>query len=151
MDSWTLSVASCNQGRVLYSGPTADDKDEDNVPVPADRCPTVEGLGFKNGCPLYERALTLAYEKHPTRFVGRLGTTDPGRELRSNMPVTVWRVRSGTDQQIGKDVTGTDGTYTVAEHAKTGSLLRNNARHPRPDRWSGPRGDVTGSTSTTGN
>lgn len=120
LDSWSLSVDSCNQAKILYNGLTANDKDEDNVSIPTDRCPAVDGQGFANGCPLYDRALTIRYKKRVARFVGRLGTTDPGHRLRRNMPVTVWRVRPGPDQRIGKDLTSAYGRYAIARHAKPG-------------------------------
>jgi hypothetical protein len=120
LDSWSLSLDSCNQAKVLYNGLTANDKDEDNVPIPTDRCPAVEGNGFANGCPLYDRALTISYKKRAGRFVGRLGATDPGHRLRRGMPVTVWRARPGPDRRIGKDLTGAYGRYAVARRAKPG-------------------------------
>ncbi len=120
LSSWSLSVDSCNQGKILYNGLTANDRDEDNVPIPTDRCPAVDGNGFANGCPLYDRALTIAYKKRAGRFVGRLGATDPGHRLRRGMPVTVWRVRPGPDRRIGKDLTNAHGRYVVAKRAKPG-------------------------------
>jgi hypothetical protein len=120
LDSWSLSVDSCNQAKVLYNGLTSNDRDEDNVPIPTDRCPAVDGQGFSNGCPLYDRALTIAYKKRAGRFVGRLGTTDPRHRLRSNMPVTIWRARPGPDRRIGKDLTGSRGRYAVAKRVRPG-------------------------------
>ena len=120
LESWSLSVDSCNQAKILYNGLTANDKDEDNVPIPTDRCPAVDGRGFSNGCPLYDRALTVAFKKRAGRFVGRLGTTDPNHRLRRGMPVTVWRVRPGHDRRIGKDLTSAYGRFAIAKRAKPG-------------------------------
>jgi hypothetical protein len=120
LNSWSLSVDSCNQAKILYNGLTANDRDEDNVPVPTDRCPAVDGNGFANGCPLYDRALTITYKKRAGRFVGRLGATDPGHRLRRGMPVTVWRARPGPDRRVGKDLTNAYGRYVVARHVKPG-------------------------------
>jgi len=120
LHSWSLSVDSCNRAKILYNGLTANDRDEDNVPLPTDRCPTVDGQGFANGCPLYDRALTITYKKRAGRFVGRLGSTDPAHRLRRNMPVTVWRARPGPDRRIGKDLTNVRGRYVVAKRAKPG-------------------------------
>ena len=120
LSSWSLSVDSCNQAKILYNGLTANDRDEDNVPIPTDRCPVVDGNGFANGCPLYDRALTITYKKRAGRFVGRLGATDPGHRLRRGMPVTVWRVRPGPDRRIGKDLTNAYGRYAVTKRAKPG-------------------------------
>ena len=140
--SWSLSVDSCNQAKVLYNGLTANDRDEDNVPIPTDRCPAVDGNGFANGCPLYDRALTIAYKKRAGRFVGRLGATDPGHRLRRGMPVTVWRVqartrptdRQGSHQRV-RQVRGHE-----AREAR--SLLRDGARDPDPQRGGGPQRDL---------
>jgi hypothetical protein len=120
LDSWSLSVDSCNQAMVLYNGLTANDRDEDNVPIPTDRCPALNGVGFSNGCPLYDRALTIAYKKRGGRFVGRLGTTDPHHRLRRGMPVTVWRARPGRDRRIGKDLTNAFGRYVVSKRVRPG-------------------------------
>ena len=120
LSSWSLSVDSCNQAKILYNGLTANDRDEDNVPIPTDRCPGVDGNGFANGCPLYDRALTISYKKRAGRFVGRLGATDPGHRLRRGMPVTVWRVRPGPDRRVGKDLTNAFGRYSVAKRVKPG-------------------------------
>jgi hypothetical protein len=118
VSSWTLSLDSCNNGKILYNGPTEADQDGDNVPASDDQCPTVDGTGFANGCPLYDRALTISY--HKSRFQGRLGTTDPGRALRADTPVSVWQVRNGSDKLVGKDVNSPKGNYELARHAKAG-------------------------------
>lgn len=123
LSSWTLSLDSCNHGDILYNGPAEEDTDHDNVPATEDRCPSVDGTGFANGCPLYGRALTVSY--HSDRFEGRLATTDPGRELRKDLPVSVWQVRTGSDRLVGKDVTDSNGAYTLAGHVNPGLYYAN--------------------------
>lgn len=71
LSSWTTVAASCDSDTLLYNGPTEADLDADHVATPTDLCPSVQAFRA-NGCPLFDRTLTLTAKYGPKRVVGRL-------------------------------------------------------------------------------
>jgi hypothetical protein len=113
---WSAVAESCNAGNLLYSGITTDDNDRDFVPVPRDKCPNLRATTL-NGCPA--RTLTIAYDGPRQRFIGWL-VAKGFPSLYSHRVVTLWRVRPGPDQRIGRVRTTTRGNYALAFARRAG-------------------------------
>ena len=111
LSSWTMVAKSCDSSTLLYNGPTAADLDEDYLATPADLCPALKAFR-SNGCPLWDRTLTLKTRHAPKRVVGRLYAAGHPT-LYAGRTVTVWRVRPGPDRKIATRTTSSLGTFKV--------------------------------------
>jgi len=108
--SWTTVLKSCQSGKFLYNGPTAQDGDRDFVPALKDACPTLQAF-TKNGCPTIARTLTLKSQK---KFKLRGKLKAPGHtRFAKQRKVIIWKVRTGKkDQRVATIKTNRQGVFT---------------------------------------
>jgi len=116
--AWTLVVDGCNTGNILYNLRTARDTDKDLVPTPQDRCRTLKAAR-PNGCPLRSRSLTIAYDGQDDEFFGWL-FAEGYPKLYKGRTVSIWKVRPGADQKVGKATTSNSGFYDLSWNGQRG-------------------------------
>lgn len=106
----TLTYASC-------------DFDADGVEDHRDSCLGVDAH-TATGCPLTARALTAKYRLG--KFKGALSSPVVG--CAAHRSVTVWKVRSGADRQVGTATSRADGSYRLKRAKKLGRYYATSPR-----------------------
>jgi subtilisin-like proprotein convertase family protein len=108
--SVTLSYASC-------------DFDSDGVEDHADSCLQISAH-TSTGCPVTTRSVTAKYKLG--KFKGVLSSPVIG--CKASRAVTIWKVRSGADKNVGTATTSTDGSYKLKRVKHVGRYYATSAR-----------------------